>query len=587
LVGQWREPSVRSKPSTKGAQKGSQRPSQRKKGLLVDEDLVVRSKVKTKGAKKIKGAKKNEAVRPAPKLSTRNAPNACRRPILSVGSEQEIGEKLLEVLRTEGTNSEIVYAEGHFWEYDGKGRWVRISSEELHRIVGSFDGAFYKDGSRPKTVKISNAFALGAIKRAENLASNFDFFATASDVIVFSDVSVRVTGDGKIEAVKHSAEHRCRVGYNFPFDRNAQAPRFMQMQQDHFRDDADQEQKILVEQEFYGACLFGFATKFEKCLALPCDGGGGRSTKLKVIEAAFPEGLVSHLDARELKSAERRTRLAGKRLNFSDEVPGDAFLDSEEFKKVVTGNIITAEGKYRSSFEFRPLAGFVFPIQTTGAAELTDAFWRRFIFNRYNRAYEGDKSRVLDFAKPIIDNEIPGIVVYMIEGAARLLRQGKYTVPSSHFQEELKWKMAADTVRSFLETRYTRSSFLEPRTQGFDASGKPNGQPVKNHDWTQASELYMDYRSWCEANGHRKPVASPEFKRRVEKVGYASQHTRHGSFYGVRLLQDAQTKENQRAKAAGEPATLVKGAISSLVDEYGDMAELGTGLNKKNDKGLN
>lgn len=576
---------MRSKPPTKGSQKGSQRASRRRENLLADESLTVRSKGPSKKKKKKTISSPEEprsgVFKKAP--TSRNDPDARRRPQLAVGSEQEVGQKLLDVLRDEGSGAEVVYAEGNFWEYNGCGRWVIISPNEVHRVVGSFDGTFYKDSGRAKSLRISNAFALGAIKRAESLADAPDFFMKASDVIVFADVSVRVTNEGKIEAVKHSANHRCRVGYDFRFDPKAKAPRFMQMQRDHFRDDVDQEQKILVEQEFYGACLFGFATKFEKCLALPCDGGGGRSTKLKIIEAAFPSSLVSHLDARELKSAERRTRLAGKRLNFSDEVPGDAFLDSEEFKKVVTGNIITAEGKYRSSFEFRPLAGFVFPIQTTGAAELTDAFWRRFIFNRYNRAYEGDKSRVLDFAKPIIANEIPGIVVHMIEGAARLLKQGKYTIPSSHYQEESKWKLAADTVRSFLEMQYTKSSFDEPRTQGYDASGKPNGQPVKNHDWTRATDLYMTYRTWCEANGHRKPVASPEFKRRTEKIGYAGQHTRHGSFYGIRPLQEAQDQENQRAKAAGEPAEIMKGAISTLVDEAGEMQP----RKDRTDKGLN
>jgi hypothetical protein len=578
---------VRAKPPTKGAQTGDQRSrKRRRKGLLVDEGLTTRSKGKSSPKKKKKKDPFQEEEKSRVRIKapfSRNDPDGKRRPQLAVGSEQEVGQKLLDVLRDEGYGTAVVYAEGNFWEYNGKGRWVIISSNEVDLIVGSFDGTFYKENGRPKTVRISNAFALGAIKRAQSLANAPDFFAKATDVIVFSDVSVRVTEKGEIEVVKHSANHRCRVGYDFRFDRKAQAPQFMQMQRDHFRDDVDQEQKILVEQEFYGACLFGFATKFEKCLALPCDGGGGRSTKLKVIEAAFPEGLVSHLDARELKSAERRTRLTGKRLNFSDEVPGDAFLDSEEFKKVVTGNIITAEGKYRSSFEFRPLAGFVFPIQTTGAAELTDAFWRRFIFNRYNRAYEGDKSRVLDFAKPIIANEIPGIVVHMIEGAARLLRQGKYTIPSSHYQEESKWKLAADTVRSFLEAQYTKSLFVEPRTQGFDANGKPNGQPVKNHDWTQATDLYMTYRTWCEANGHRKPVASPEFKRRTEKIGYANQHTRHGSFYAIRPLQEAQTAENQRAKAAGEPAEILKGAISTLVDEASEKlppkSKIGRDLN--------
>ena len=283
------------------AQKGSQKASRRReKGLLVDKDITVRSKKKPK-ATKAKFKAEPASGKRVRTLTVRNDPAAQRRPILDVGSEQEVGQKLLDVLKSEGSSPEIVYTEGNFWEYNGKGRWVPITSDEIHHIVGSFDGTFYKENGRPKKLRISNAFALGVIKRAENFAVAPDFFAQSIDAIVFSDVTVTLSEQGEIKVVKHSANHRCRVGYDFSYDPKASVEKFMQMQRDHFRDDEDWEAKILVEQEFYGACLFGFATRFQKCLALPCDGGGGRSTKLKIIEAAFPPGLVSHLDARELK----------------------------------------------------------------------------------------------------------------------------------------------------------------------------------------------------------------------------------------------------------------------------------------------
>jgi hypothetical protein len=97
----------------------------------------------------------------------------------------------------------------------------------------------------------------------------------------------------------------------------------------------------------------------------------------------------------------------------------------------------------------------------------------------------------------------------------------------------------------------------------------------------------MDYRTWCEANGHRKPVASPEFKRRIEKIGYANEHTRHGNFYGDRPLQEAQGAENQRAKKSGEPPEMLKGAISSLVEEVSDTVGLTEAKKPKIDKDLN
>jgi phage/plasmid-associated DNA primase len=494
-----------------------------------------------------------------------------KRRKLDVGSEEEVGRKLLNVLRDETSiSADVVFAESDFWAYRNakkdaaRGRWVQVQDERLHKIVGSFDGAEFSDGRQARTLRVSDNFARGAIRRAAVHAAQPDFFAHAEPVLVFKNGAVRVTEAGEIEVLKHASKHRARVGYAFDYDRRAKCERFMAMQRDHFRGDADAEEKIFVEQEFYGACLFGMAPKFEKCLALPCDGGGGRSTKLKVIEAAFPAGLVCHLDARELKSAERRTRLVGKRLNFSDEVPSDAFLDSEEFKKAVTGNILTAEGKYRASFEFRPIAGFVFPIQVSGAAELTDAFWRRFIFNRYNRAFEGDPSRVLGLADQIIAEEIPGVVAWLVEGAARLLRQGRYTVPSSHFVEEAKWKLTADTARAFLDAVYTRSTFPEPRDKGYDHTGRPTGEKIVKHDWAKASALYSNYRNWCGENGHRKPVPTPEFSRRVEKIGYPCSHTHKGNFYGVRPLESAQSLANEEATKQGTPLKALKGAVSIL-----------------------
>lgn len=486
-----------------------------------------------------------------------------KREDLNAGSEQEIGGLLLEVLSEKGRPP--VATEGCLWEYqEALGVWTKIPLGELHRIVGTFDASNYWEGKQERVLRISDAFARGAIRRAEISAEEKDFFVAAAPVLVFKNKAIQMGKMGQIEVLDHSPEHRARTVYATNYSRCAKAPRFLKMMQEHFEGDIDAEDKIACLQEFFGACLFGVATRFQKCLALPSDGGSGRSTMLEIIEAAMPMGSVAHVEAKELRKAERRAKLVDKQLNFSDEVPADAFLESEDFKKIVVGNVISGEEKYRPSFEFRPVAGYVFPIQVSASAELSDAFFRRFIIIRYNHNFEGSKKRDYTLVETIVRLELAGVIAWMIEGASRLLRQSHYTIPASHVGEEAKWKLNADTVRAFLEEMYTKATFTQPRSEGHGSDGKPDGKDTRLHDWVSAGYFYNSYQEWCEANGHRKPVAIQEFKRRVERAGYTPVHTAKGNFYGLRLLKGAQQDENLNAVARGRPAKVLVGAITVL-----------------------
>lgn len=495
----------------------------------------------------------------------RDDPNRKRTLKTAIGSEHEIGKELLEVLLDDDPSAQVVYTEGQLWEYiPSQGIWQAIPEDELHRIIGSFDGSEYDDGKNIRTLRISHMFATGAIQRAEIQVSSPNHFTHAAPLLVFSDCVVQLGAAGEIEQKPHSPDVLARAGYPFVYNPNAKAPKFKKMLKEHFAGDEDAPEKIAALQEFFGVCLFGIATRFQKCLALPSEGGSGRSTMLEIIEKAMPRDSVAHVDAKELRSPERRAKLPGKLLNFSDEVPPDAFLESEDFKKLVVGNVVSAEEKYKPSFEFRPVGGFVFPIQVSASAELSDAFFRRFIIIRYRHNFEGSAKRNMNLAAEIIRSELAGVVAWMIEGAARRLKRTTYTTPASHVEEENKWKLAADTVRTFLNTQYAKSLFKEPRSKGYDDIGRATGEPKEQHDWTPGGVLYGEYQDWCGANGHRKPVASPEFKRRVEKIGYLQVHTRNGSFYGVRSLEKAQELANSTAKKAGRAAKIVPGAVDAV-----------------------
>lgn len=478
------------------------------------------------------------------------------------GSDEEVAIRIRDLLRGE-MNIDPAYVEGMFYAYAPElGYWRHVPDSEIERMVHAFEGKAAVKGltGKPKHFAANHSKAQGARKCLAADTEKENFFDTAKPGLAFENGFLEVSSSGAT-LHGHSSTHRARTAYGFDWDPTATAPQFLQMMADHFDGDADGLDKIECLLEFFGACLLGVATRFQKCLALPSDGGSGRSTLLDVVSGAFPDKSTSRVSAKELRDPERRSKIVGKLLNFADEVPVDSFLEAEDFKKCVAGNFVSCEEKYKPSYDVKLRAGHVFPIQLSTTAEISDAFWRRFIIVRYNRSFEGSPDRVLNLSEIILAAEVPGIVALLVGAASRLLARGTYLVPSSHRDEIDRWRMSADTVADFLEAACTPSTFEEPRSKGYDLTGKPDGSRVEPHDWEGAKEIYTRYREWCEGFG-RKPVGFPEFKKRVEKLGFKlSEHTRRGKFFPLRSLEEAQQKENGKAVLGGFEPVVLRGAL--------------------------
>jgi hypothetical protein len=97
---------------------------------------------------------------------------------------------------------------------------------------------------------------------------------------------------------------------------------------------------------------------------------------------------------------------------------------------------------------------------------------------------------------------------------------------------------AEDTVRLFLDAACAKATFKEPRTRGFDRSGRPDGEKVESHDWSLSSRLYLEYVRWCTENNHYE-VSTIAFGRQMAALGYEVRHTYKGNCYNVRLREPA------------------------------------------------
>jgi putative DNA primase/helicase len=429
------------------------------------------------------------------------------------GDHVELGRGLVAALRDE---SPCVSADGQFYSYRSeRGVWEAVDKARLSRIVQSFAGVPVGGGA---PLKIRASDVTGAIRLAGDQAAQLGFFDDTPSGVAFANAYVRVDADA-ISLCEHSPEHRARFAYAFAFVAGAVPEMLLNFFEQIWRDDGEDERasKVALIQEYVGVSMLGLATRYQRALVWVGDGGNGKSVAAIVIERCMPLGSVCAIPPQDLGQEYRRALLAGKWLNIVSELPEADILDSESWKSIVAGDATTGREIRKEPFTFRPIAGHIYSAnRLPGTADQTQGFWRRLIVVRFGRMFaEHEQDPTL--ADRIVQAERPAIVSWALAGAQRVLRAGRYTVPTSSAVAVADWQRFSDAVRAFVDERCEQLPVCARV-----ADGKP------------AMELYGAYRRWAESNGYR-PLASNKFGARMKAIGLASTHTEYGSYYPVRL----------------------------------------------------
>ena len=413
------------------------------------------------------------------------------------GDHVEIADRTLEKL---GPHP-LTYDVGDIWRYAPPlGIWERIEGHEVRTVVTSFAGAPCVSEKEP-SLRIGYPTAKGAEKIIHDRLMSVPgriAFGHAPPGMAFSNGFVTVSG-GKVSTLPHSSMHLARTRYDFAYAAGATHPRLDKFLGELFadvKDELERTQRIALIQEFFGICLIGEATRYQRYLVMFARGGNGKSELLRVARAMFPAGTVTSLEPQLWRDQRAAAALEGVRANFVDELPDDEIMGGANVKRIITGEPLTARRVYEDSITFTPRAGHIFAtnveIQST---DYSDGFWERPLVLVLSRKFRQDPTRVLEASKGIIEAELPAIVAWAIEGAARAQRQGGYTEPGSSRATLLEWRDDNDQVRGFALDR--------------PITGK----------WS-AHTLYEEYKEWAKKNGCAT-MSSAKFGRRIVACGLA------------------------------------------------------------------
>jgi len=270
-----------------------------------------------------------------------------------------------------------------------------------------------------------------------------------------------------------------------------------------------------VLQEFHGY-VFIRHLKLEKALVLFGNGSNGKSVQFEITTALFGESNISTKTLGDLvdrdSGNDNRAKLKDKLLNYGSEIRAKS-MDVDMFKRLVSGEPVTAREKYKTSFDLENTCKFMFNANKLPMeVERTEAYFRRFIIVPYEQYIEDDEKDP-ELHTKIINSELPGVLNWVIEGLHRLMLQKKFTECEAANNALETYRKESSSVALFLE-----EEFLVPST----TKTLPN------------RALYNMYSEWCNHSGMRR-LGSRNLSKELVALKFESYRT--GTERGFYIIQ--------------------------------------------------
>jgi putative DNA primase/helicase len=292
---------------------------------------------------------------------------------------------------------------------------------------------------------------------------------------------------------KYFKQDYCTIQLNCDYNPKAQYPVFQKFLKTTFQKD---EQIIKIIQEIMGYCLTT-SVKFEKAFLFYGDGANGKSVLINVFEKLLTGANTASVSMSDLDKPFSRAALFNKLINISTEQENEV-MDTGYFKKIVSGDVIDAQFKFKDTFEFRPFTKMIFAMNKLPITkDRSGGFFRRFImipFERVFQEHEQDKQLNIKLQK-----ELDGILQFALGGLKRLAKNNQFT-ESEKCNELLKqYKIESNPIEQFFD-----EIVIEDNTGSISCK-----------------TLYQKYKNYCENYGNiplNNVHFGKELKRRYTKV---------------------------------------------------------------------
>ena len=222
----------------------------------------------------------------------------------------------------------------------------------------------------------------------------------------------------------------------------------------------------------------------------------GKSTFLDMLGHLLGEDNISALDLSDLSHEYKAAGLFGKLANLGDDIEDEFIPSAGIFKKVVSGDRMTANVKFAAPIEFNPYCKLIFSgntIPRLGRGKDSDAIIDRLVIIPFNASFRKGKENYNTWIK--YDLHTPECMEYLVkiglEGLKRVLTNSGFTTTEAINQELTDYAESINPISTF---------FIE-------MGDSMENEPTK--------KCYRMYDQFCFENA-MKPISHVEFSKQVK-----------------------------------------------------------------------
>lgn len=249
------------------------------------------------------------------------------------------------------------------------------------------------------------------------------------------------------------------------------------------------------------AYAIGSDRSFQRAALLLGRPGSGKSTLLRIVERLLGSEHVAHVTVPGMVSTFEPASLYGKAANIVADAETAYLADTAAFKRIVSGDRITAQHKHQAPFDFTPWAFHLFATNALPAsADWSGGFTRRWVIVPFREDVATDSQ----FREDRLHAEADGIFAKALRVLPSLLRAGRFTEPPESMQHYADLAQASDVVRMWL----AEDDVIRRADPGDAALQAPR------------TLAYTAYTTWASESGHRQPLTRQAFNRRLRELGF-------------------------------------------------------------------
>lgn len=404
---------------------------------------------------------------------------------------------------------------GDFYQW-AAGRWSRVSDLEIDlritRHLQSHNSSYGVNVKQEPVVPIRKGriadirlCLAGRVLRPETKTLN-EWDNTQQDAV--TTLSMRngllvLRRDGQAELIPHTPDYFTFVQLPYDYDPNAKCPLWLSFLNDSMLCRVDY---VLLLQQWCGYILRSDLRQ-QKFLICVGEGANGKGVFFEVIQSLVGVENCSNVPISRFNNSFSLATTLGKMVNLTHESSGLIEEEAETtLKSFTSGDRMDFERKFRESVSAVPTAKIM--IATNDPPRFNDkspAVWRRILIVPFNKVVaEAEQKTTL---AEEIKKELPGILLWSLEGLRNLNAASRFTEPSNSRELIEQYKQDANPARAFLLENYEVSN---------------------DGDCVPCEDVYRQYRGWCDKKGHH-PLSDRMFGKEVKRAYPDIERNRPGS----------------------------------------------------------